>query len=89
MPPRLSPLNDACHHVGAKTDKTWKLEVKFIDAVKGRGLFAVGSICKGDFVVEYRGDLIDDAEAERRRKVYHPSMCCIFFLFKWIGKTWW
>uniref|UniRef100_A0AAV2J0M4 SET domain-containing protein n=1 Tax=Knipowitschia caucasica TaxID=637954 RepID=A0AAV2J0M4_KNICA len=53
-----------------------------------RGLFAVGSICKGDFVVEYRGDLIDDAEAERRRKVYHPSCAAFFFLFKWIGKTW-
>ena len=36
MPPRISPLTDACHHVGLKTDKTWKLEVKFINAVKGK-----------------------------------------------------
>lgn len=36
MPPRLSPLRDAWHHVGFKTDKTWKQEVKFINAVKGK-----------------------------------------------------
>ena len=36
MPPRTSPLTDARHHVGLKTDKTWKLEVKFINAVKGK-----------------------------------------------------
>ncbi|XP_034036862.1 N-lysine methyltransferase KMT5A-A-like [Thalassophryne amazonica] len=88
MPPRLTPLKDACQHVGSKTDKTQKLEVKFINAVKGRGLFAAGSFCKGEFVVEYRGDLVDDAEAERRRKVYHPSCAAFFFLFKWRGKTW-
>ncbi|TKS87310.1 N-lysine methyltransferase KMT5A [Collichthys lucidus] len=87
MPPRLSPLEDACHHAGLKIDKTQKLDVKFINAVKGRGLFAVG-FCKGDFVVEYRGDLIDDVEAERRRKVYHPSCAAFFFLFKWRGKAW-
>ncbi|CAL8311106.1 unnamed protein product [Gadus morhua 'NCC'] len=34
MPPRTSPLTDARHHVGLKSDKTWKLEVKFINAVK-------------------------------------------------------
>ncbi|TRY60769.1 hypothetical protein DNTS_029621 [Danionella cerebrum] len=86
MPPRVSPLKDACHHVGLKTDKTWKLEVKFINAVKGRGLFAVRPFCKGDFVVEYRGDLVDEAEAERRRRVYHTSCAAFFFLFKWRGK---
>ena len=36
MPPRISPLTDACHHVGLKTDKTWKLEVKYINAIKGK-----------------------------------------------------
>ncbi|TKS64906.1 N-lysine methyltransferase KMT5A [Collichthys lucidus] len=85
---KLSPLKDACHHVGLKIDKTQKLDVKFINAVKGRGLFAVDLFCKGDFVVEYRGDLIDDVEAERRRKVYHPSCAAFFFLFKWRGKAW-
>ncbi|CAL8406736.1 unnamed protein product [Arctogadus glacialis] len=80
MPPRISPLTDACHHVGLKTDKTWKMEVKYINAVKGSGVFAIGSFSKGDFIVEYRGDLIsDDGEAQKRRRIYNPA--CSGFLF--------
>ncbi|XP_078808320.1 uncharacterized protein LOC144994414 [Oryzias latipes] len=54
MAPRISPQKDAMHHVITKTDKTGKLEVKFINAVKGRGVFATHSFNKGDFIVEYR-----------------------------------
>lgn len=54
----------------------------------GRGLFAVDSFCKGDFVVEYRSDLIDYAKAERRRKVCHLLCAAFFFFFKWRGKAW-
>uniref|UniRef100_A0AAQ6AIE4 SET domain-containing protein n=1 Tax=Amphiprion ocellaris TaxID=80972 RepID=A0AAQ6AIE4_AMPOC len=88
MPPRVSPLKDAIQHVVSKTDKTYKLEVKYINAVKGRGLFAASSICKGEFVVEYRGDLINDAESQRRRSLYHPSCVAFMFAFKWRGKMW-
>nr|XP_055046620.1 uncharacterized protein LOC129432300 isoform X3 [Misgurnus anguillicaudatus] len=88
MPPRITPLKDAMHHVVSKTDKTFKLEVNFINAVKGRGLFAKGPFCKGDFVVEYRGDLIDDAELQRRRKRYHAACAAFLFEFKWRGKLW-
>uniref|UniRef100_A0A671PQX2 SET domain-containing protein n=1 Tax=Sinocyclocheilus anshuiensis TaxID=1608454 RepID=A0A671PQX2_9TELE len=48
-----------------------------------RGLFAKGSFCKGDFIVEYRGEMM-----ERRRKLYHPSCAVFLFQFKWRGKTW-
>lgn len=65
------------------------IKISCIFFLAGRGLFAVNSFCKGDFVVEYRGELIDDVEAERRRKVYHRSCAAFFFLFKWRGKTWW
>lgn len=41
MLPRLSPLKDACHHVGLKTDKTQKLEVKFSNAVKIKMMFCL------------------------------------------------
>ncbi|XP_016306167.1 uncharacterized protein LOC107661199 isoform X2 [Sinocyclocheilus anshuiensis] len=88
MSPLISSLKDAMHHVVSKTDKTFKLEVKYINAVKGRGLFAKGSICKGDFVVEYRGDIISDAELQRRRKRYHASSAAFMFEFKWRGKSW-
>ena len=132
MPPRISPLKDAIHHVTSKTDKKCKLEIKYINAVKGkvvydnkqsifnlhgiqnisqhahswslvrannnenyllfltgRGIFAKGSICKGDFVVEYRGDMISSEEYDRRRKIYHSSCAAFMFAFKWRGKTWW
>ncbi|XP_016300861.1 N-lysine methyltransferase KMT5A-A-like [Sinocyclocheilus anshuiensis] len=82
MPPRISTLKDAIHHVVTKSDQT-KLEVHYINAVKGRGLFAKGSFCKGDFIVEYRGEMM-----ERRRKLYHPSCAVFLFQFKWRGKTW-
>ncbi|KAL0967026.1 hypothetical protein UPYG_G00303640 [Umbra pygmaea] len=87
MPPRISPLKDAMHHVVSKTDKTFKLDVKYINAVKGRGLFAKGTFCKGDFVVEYRGDLIKDAELQRRRKRYHASCAVYMFDFKCIDAS--
>ncbi len=35
MPPRISPLKDTIHHVVTKSDKA-KLEVKYINAVKGK-----------------------------------------------------
>lgn len=55
----------------------------------GRGLFAKGTICKGDFVVEYRGDIINEAELQRRKKRYHTSSAAFMFEFKWRTNTWW
>ncbi|XP_041833038.1 uncharacterized protein LOC121634460 [Melanotaenia boesemani] len=88
MTPRISPIKDAMHHVISQTDKTSKLEVKYINAVKGRGIFAKTSIYKEEFVVEYRGERITEDEAERRRRVYHPDCAAFMFAFKWQGKTW-
>lgn len=58
-------------------------------SLKGRGVFATSKFLSGEFVVEYRGDMIDDVEAQRRRKVFHPSCTAFFFAFKWRGKFWW
>ena len=49
---------------------------------------AIGSFSKGDFIVEYRGDLINDGEAQKRR-IYNPACSGFLFAFKWGGKTWW
>ena len=43
----------------------------------GRGVFAKGAISRGQFVAEYRGDMINDADYQRRRRVYHRS-CAAF-----------
>lgn len=45
MAPRISPQKDAMHHVITKTDKTGKLEVKFINAVKGEDVFFELVLC--------------------------------------------
>ncbi|KAL7842719.1 hypothetical protein SRHO_G00244080 [Serrasalmus rhombeus] len=88
MARRISPLQDSIHHVITKTDKTSKLEVKYINPLKGRGVFSLAQFSKRDFVVEYRGDRIDFYEAQRRRKLYH-RLCTVFmFDFKWKGKMW-
>ncbi|KAL1250962.1 hypothetical protein QQF64_018758 [Cirrhinus molitorella] len=64
------------HHVLTKSEKK-NLEVKYFNAVKG------------DFIAEYMGELINQEELERRRKLYHPSCGVFMFEFKWRGKTWW
>lgn len=33
---QISSFKDAMHHIVSKTDKTFKLEVKYINAVKGK-----------------------------------------------------
>ena len=54
----------------------------------GRGVFAIGSFSKGDFIVEYRGDLISEGEAQKRR-IYNPACSGFLYAFKLGGKTWW
>jgi histone-lysine N-methyltransferase SETD8 len=38
--------------------------------VKGRGLRALRPFNRGEFVVEYKGDIVEYAEAERRELEY-------------------
>uniref|UniRef100_A0AAY4DH20 SET domain-containing protein n=1 Tax=Denticeps clupeoides TaxID=299321 RepID=A0AAY4DH20_9TELE len=53
-----------------------------------RGVFAESDIFKGDFILEYRGDLIDPEESKRRRRIYHNSLKGFMFDFIWHGKFW-
>ncbi|KAK7922009.1 hypothetical protein WMY93_008911 [Mugilogobius chulae] len=55
---------------------------------KGRGIFTSADFKQGDFVVEYRGELIDAAEAEHRRNLYHNACSVFMFDFIWKRKTW-
>ncbi|KAL4000658.1 alpha-tectorin [Sarotherodon galilaeus] len=87
MSRRTTPLQDAINHILARRDKNSMLEIKFINSVKGRGIFTLANFKQGDFVVEYRGELIDATEAEHRRNLY-PSACSVFmFEFIWKQKT--
>ncbi|XP_028297505.1 N-lysine methyltransferase KMT5A-like [Gouania willdenowi] len=88
MPRRTTPLQDATNHILAGRDKNSMLEIKYINPVKGRGIFTSAVFSQGDFVVEYRGELIDAAEAEHRRKLYHDARSIFMFDFTWKLKTW-
>ncbi|XP_061673887.1 lysine methyltransferase 5Ab [Syngnathoides biaculeatus] len=56
---------------------------------KGRGVFAVRRFKKGDFVVEYHGDLLEQAEAKRREARYaqEPQTGCYMYYFQYQAKT--
>ncbi|KAL1246784.1 hypothetical protein QQF64_034846 [Cirrhinus molitorella] len=88
MPRRISPRQDAINHILAAKDKNSMLEIKYINPVKGRGIFTLAVFNQGDFVVEYRGELIDATEAEHRRKLYHNACSIFMFDFIWKQKTW-
>lgn len=64
------------------------LAVKQIEG-KGRGVFAVNGFKKGDFVVEYYGDLLDLSEAKLREAQYSrdPSTGCYMYYFQYQTKT--
>ena len=58
---------------------------------KGRGIKALKSFNKGDFVVEYAGHLIDISTAKDLETVYamNASMGCYMYYFKHKGKQYW
>jgi len=64
------------------------LQVKHIEG-KGRGIFAVNGFKKGDFVVEYHGELLDLAEAKAREAQYaeDPKTGCYMYYFQYQSRT--
>lgn len=64
------------------------LQVKHIEG-KGRGVFAVNGFKKGDFVVEYHGELLDLAEAKVREAQYaqDPQTGCYMYYFQYQSRT--
>lgn len=58
---------------------------------KGRGIVAGRSFERGEFVVEYIGELIDQAEADRREEEYakKTDFGCYMYYFKHKEQQWW
>uniref|UniRef100_A0AAX7UDZ5 SET domain-containing protein n=1 Tax=Astatotilapia calliptera TaxID=8154 RepID=A0AAX7UDZ5_ASTCA len=83
----IPPREDAVCHVSAGRDKLG-LDIHYINAFKGRGIFTTVPFQKGDFLLEYRGKLITKEECERRHRVYHDSLKVFMFEFKFDGKLW-
>ena len=57
---------------------------------KGRGIRAGRAFTRGEFVVEYRGELLDKATREEREKQYadEPTVGCYCYDFRYKGKSW-
>ncbi|MCJ8742327.1 hypothetical protein PDJAM_G00080740 [Pangasius djambal] len=62
--------------------------VKYIEG-KGRGVFATQSFQKGQYVVEYHGDLLLKTDAKKREAVYaqDPATGCYMYYFQYLSKT--
>ena len=58
---------------------------------KGRGVVATKDFSRGDFVVEYAGDLIDIGKAREREEKYakNPEVGCYMYYFKCGSKQHW
>ncbi|XP_034547286.1 lysine methyltransferase 5Ab [Notolabrus celidotus] len=64
------------------------MQVKNIEG-KGRGIFAIDGFKKGEFVVEYHGDLLELEEAKIREGQYaqDPQTGCYMYYFQYQTKT--
>ncbi|CAJ1068199.1 lysine methyltransferase 5Ab [Xyrichtys novacula] len=64
------------------------MQVKHIEG-KGRGIFATSGFRRGEFVVEYHGDLLELEEAKEREALYtqDPQTGCYMYYFQYQAKT--
>lgn len=64
------------------------MEVQHIEG-KGRGVFATRCFCKGEYVVEYHGDLLQITDAKKREVEYaqNPTTGCYMYYFQYRCKT--
>ncbi|XP_068560060.1 lysine methyltransferase 5Ab [Cebidichthys violaceus] len=71
-----------------KNDIEEGMQIKHIEG-KGRGIFAAKIFKKGEFVVEYHGDLLELAEAKIREAQYtqDPQKGCYMYYFQYQSKT--
>ncbi|XP_078523738.1 N-lysine methyltransferase KMT5A isoform X2 [Lissotriton helveticus] len=71
-----------------KSGKEEGMKIDFIDG-KGRGVFATRDFIRGEFVVEYHGDLIEITDAKKREALYaqDSSTGCYMYYFQYRSKT--
>ncbi|XP_076743235.1 histone-lysine N-methyltransferase Set8-like [Maylandia zebra] len=82
---KINPIQDARYYCSLGEDKAG-FDVRYIDSFKGRGVFSCRSFQKGDFLFEYRGQIITKEEQENRMKLYHDALKVFIFDFKFNGK---
>jgi len=65
-----------------------KLQLIYFSS-SGRGVFTTGAFFRGDFVLEYRGELLSSEESLDRTKHYTEAENTFLFDFQWHGRNWW
>ncbi|CAH3186026.1 unnamed protein product, partial [Porites lobata] len=53
----------------------------------GKGVFTTREFKSGDFLLEYRGEIVGRKEAEERENKYLPHHGSFMYFFQWEGKT--
>jgi histone-lysine N-methyltransferase SETD8 len=83
-------LADIEHHLLADDDDHLDIVVEHFPE-KGRGVVACRDFVRGEFVVEYAGDLIDVGIAKERESKYSLDLStgCYMYYFKHNGKQYW
>lgn len=58
---------------------------------KGRAVFATRCFQKGEYVVEYHGDLLQFTDAKKREAEYaqNPATGCYMYYFQYLCKKYW
>ncbi|XP_062606599.1 uncharacterized protein LOC134268369 isoform X2 [Saccostrea cucullata] len=71
---------DAVHHIKMKKDKVG-CEVRQINDIIGKGVFAVKDFKEGEFVLEYDGEYITREDGKKREETYPLSLGSYIFFF--------
>ncbi|XP_059187548.1 N-lysine methyltransferase KMT5A-A-like [Centropristis striata] len=82
---RIKPVEDAISYILSAGDKPW-FAVRFINNIKGRGVFATEPIEQGSFVLEYRGEFISAEECRSRN--YSETQSTFLYDFDWQKRQW-
>ncbi|XP_034538605.1 uncharacterized protein LOC117812108 isoform X3 [Notolabrus celidotus] len=82
---RIKPVEDATSYILSSRDKPWFAE-RFINNIKGRGVFATEPIEQGSFVLEYRGEFISVEECRSRH--YSETQSTFLYEFHWQKRQW-
>ncbi|XP_076579114.1 N-lysine methyltransferase KMT5A-A-like [Chaetodon auriga] len=82
---RIKPVEDAISHILSGGDKPSFAE-RFINNIKGRGVFATEPVVQGSFVLEYRGAFLSAEECRSRK--YSEKQSTFLYEFDWQKRQW-
>ncbi|UJR25962.1 hypothetical protein I4U23_007310 [Adineta vaga] len=65
------------------------LQARHTGTVKGRGVYTTKKFFRNDYIVEYAGKLLTQAEAKHRENIYgrNHNIGCYMYYFKWGEKV--